>query len=128
MPAPRKPKQPGSPSLARFGVLAGWLPAILVASILHSAAASADCTLPAPPSRIPDGRSASEPEMLAAMRTLKQYNDDVDEYTKCLEFEHRQNHISYDDQERQRNAALDSLQSVADRFNEQVRRFKARRS
>ncbi|HTY93456.1 MAG TPA: hypothetical protein VMC02_06185 [Steroidobacteraceae bacterium] len=105
-----------------------WMSVILVASLLYSTSARADCVLPAPPSRIPDGRSASAQEMLAAMRTLKRYNDDIDEYTKCLEFEKRQNHISYDDQERQRNAAIDSLQNVANRFNEQVRRFKARGS
>ncbi len=102
-----------------------WIPALAVV-LLYSAASGANCLLPAPPSRIPDGSSATEQEMVAAMRTLKQYNDDVNEYTKCLEFESKRNRISFDDQSRSRDLALNTLATVAAQFNEQVRRFKAR--
>ncbi len=104
-----------------------WLPA-LVAALVVSVAASADCVLPAPPSRIPDGSSANEQEMVAAMRTLKQYNDDVNEYTQCLQFEEKRNRITDTEQEKHREVALSALKTVADRFNEEVRRFKSRRS
>ena len=50
------------------------------------------------------------------------------EYTQCLDFEERRNHISFDAGEKLRDVALTTLATVADRFNEQVRRFKARRS
>jgi hypothetical protein len=99
---------------------------VLSAVMLYSAAAAAGCELPSPPSRIPDGSSATEQEMVAAMRTLKQYNDDVSEYTKCLEFEGKRNRITIDDQAKHRDLALNTLASVAAQFNEQVRRFKAR--
>jgi hypothetical protein len=66
--------------------------------------------------------------MQAAMRTLKQYNDDVNEYTRCLEFQQRQNHISFEDRQKHSDVALNTLATVAARLNEQVRRFKARRS
>jgi hypothetical protein len=99
---------------------------LLGAALLSSISARADCVLPAPPSRIPDGHSASEQEMQAAMRTLKQYNDDVDEYTKCLYFEKQRNKISYGEAETHRSAALDTLSDVLGRFNAQVRIFKAR--
>ncbi len=95
---------------------------------LYSVQAAAGCLLPAAPSRIPDGSSATEQEMVAAMRTLKQYNEDVSEYTKCLEFEQKRNRISFDDQARNRDTALNTLATVASQFNEQVRRFKARHS
>jgi hypothetical protein len=104
-----------------------WI-ATLFAVLLCSVSAAAACLLPAPPSRIPDGSSATEQEMVAAMRTLKQYNDDVSEYTKCLEFEQRRNRISFDDQTKHRDIALNTLATVAAQFNEQVRRFKARHS
>ena|ERR1700744_1451832 len=100
----------------------------LFAALLYSLSALADCVLPAPPSHIPDGSSASEQEMVAAMRTLKQYHGDVDDYTKCLGFEQRQSRLSNDALEMHRNNALSTLASVVSRFNEQVRRFRSRRS
>ena len=103
-----------------------WLTTALLATLLYSLSAEADCVLPAPPSRIPDGSSASSQEMLAAVRTFKQYNDDVDEYTKCLDFQRRRNLISIDVLESNRSSALSTLATVVGRFNEQVRRFKAR--
>ncbi|MEJ0007395.1 MAG: hypothetical protein WDM77_13785 [Steroidobacteraceae bacterium] len=104
-----------------------WVP-LLAAALLCPLPAAAACLLPAPPSRIPDGTSATEQEMVAAMRTLKQYNDDVDEYTKCLQFEQRTNRMTFSEQEMHRDVALNKLATVAELFNEQVRRFKARHS
>jgi hypothetical protein len=105
-----------------------WMSTLLAGTLLYALCAAADCLLPAPPSHIPDGSSANEQEMLAAMRTLKQYNDDVNEYTRCLEFQQRQNQLSFEDRAKHSDAALNTLATVAARFNEQVRRFKARRS
>ena len=109
-----------------FRRLMPFVPVLLAAALLYPAGARADCLLPAPPTHIPDGDSANQQEMVAAMRTMKQYNDDVDEYTKCLKFELRQNHISDDDQVLRNNIAIHQLEVIVDRFNEQVRRFKAR--
>jgi hypothetical protein len=100
----------------------------LAISLLFSMSAGADCVLPASPSHIPDGHSANEQEMKSAMRTLQQYNDDVDEYMKCLEFEQHQNRISFGAKEKNRGVALDSLAAVVGHFNEQVRIFKSRHS
>jgi hypothetical protein len=103
---------------------------ILLAMALAYAAslpAYADCQLPPAPSKIPDGNTASEQEMVTAMNTLKEYNGDVETYTKCLEFEAKQNHISHGDEERMHNTAVDTLQKVAAKFNEQVRTFKAKK-
>jgi hypothetical protein len=88
--------------------------------------AHADCVLPPAPSKIPDGSTATQQEMVTAMQTLKEYNSDVETYTKCLEFEAKQNHMSRIDEERMHNAAVDTLQKVAAKFNEQVRTFKAK--
>lgn len=86
----------------------------------------ADCTLPPAPTKIPDGSSAAEPEMIAAMQTLKRYDADVTTYLKCLEFEAKQKRLTRDDQQRRHNEALGALQAIAEKFNEQVRVFKAK--
>jgi predicted transglutaminase-like cysteine proteinase len=95
-------------------------------ALAASMQAQADCVLPPAPSKIPDGNTASQQEMLTAMNTLKEYNGDVDTYTKCLEFEAKQNRLSRTDEEKMHNAAVDTLQKVAAKFNEQVRTFKAK--
>jgi len=98
----------------------------LAAAYSVSLAAHADCVLPPAPSKVPDGKTASEQEMVTAMQTLKEYNGDVDTYLKCLDFEAKQNHISAGDQEKMHNAAVDALQKIASKFNEQVRTFKSK--
>jgi hypothetical protein len=101
---------------------------LLVAALACAASlpAFADCELPPAPSKIPDGNTASQQEMVTAMNTLKEYNGDVETYTKCLEFEAKQNHLSKSDEERMHNNAVDTLQKIAAKFNEQVRTFKAK--
>lgn len=100
--------------------------AAMAVSFAASLPAHAECVLPPPPSKIPDGNTATEQEMLAAMQTLKQYDGDVNVYLKCLEFEAKQNRVSRSEQERLHNNAVDQLQRIANKFNEQVRVFKAR--
>src|ERR1700761_1296323 len=102
---------------------------ILLAVALAYAAslpAHADCVLPPAPSKIPDAATASQQEMVSAMQTLKEYNGDVETYTKCLEFEAKQNHLTHADEERMHNTAVDTLQKIAAKFNEQVRTFKSK--
>src|SRR5262249_44125835 len=89
--------------------------------------ARADCVLPPAPSKIPDGNTASEQEMITAMNVLKEYNADVETYTRCLEFEAKQNHLTRMDEEKMHNGAVDMLQKIGNRFNEQVRTFKAKK-
>jgi hypothetical protein len=100
--------------------------AALVAGMITHLPAYADCVLPEAPSKIPDGTSASQPEMIAAMQTLKAYNGDVQVYLKCLEFETKQNRMSSDEQAKKHNAAVSQLEKVAAKFNEQVRVFKSK--
>ncbi len=88
--------------------------------------AMADCTAPVAPTKVPDGSTAAESEMVAAMQVLKQYDADVNTYVKCLEFEAKQNRLSREEQARRHNQAMDTLTSIAAKFNEQVRLFKAK--
>lgn len=96
------------------------------AAILTSLSAFADCTLPPPPSKIPNGATASEQEMIAAMNTLKEYNGDVTVYLKCLDYEVKQNRLAASVRDAKNNSAVTQLQAIADKFNQQVRVFKAK--
>src|SRR5215468_7349280 len=102
---------------------------LLALAVAYAASlpAHADCVLPPAPSKIPDGNTASQQEMVTAMNTLKEYNGDVDTYTKCLEFEAKQNHMSRADEEKAHNTAVETLTKIAAKFNEQVRTFKAKK-
>jgi len=98
----------------------------MVAGCLSGLPAVAGCNLPPAPSKVPEAATATEEEMIAAMQTLKHYNVDVTNYCKCLEFESSQSRLSRDEQERLHNSAIDGLKTIADKFNEQVRLFKAK--
>jgi len=91
--------------------------AMLISCVL-SAPAFGNCTLPPAPSKIPDGATGSEPKMLSAMQTLKRYNTDVTNYTKCLQFERNQGRLREDEQTRLHNSAIDGLKATAEQFNE----------
>ena len=115
------------------------LSGLLLTGLLSVGAAHADCIYPKSPGSIPDGASASEEEMIAGMKAVKEYNAQVTAYLSCLDME-MQARIdaagteASEDQVAQiraitakrHNAAVDELQSYADRFNEQVKAFKAR--
>jgi hypothetical protein len=102
------------------------LAALSAACAVSLQAHADDCRLPPTPSRIPDGNTATEQEMITAMETIRQYNNDVQTYLKCLDFEARQNQLSPGDQTTLHNAAIDQLTHIADEFNAQVRTFKSK--
>jgi hypothetical protein len=103
------------------------LAALAVAYAVSMAAHADDCVLPPAPSKVPDAATASEQEMVSAMETLKQYNGDVDTYLKCLDFETKQNRLSKSEEERRHNDAVDAMTKIANKFNDQVRAFKAKK-
>jgi hypothetical protein len=113
--------------------------ALLALSALATLAgpAYADCTYPPPPSKLPDGNSATMQEMVEAKKAVTQYNQDINAYVACIKLEHEtavsnagdkitpEQKAQMDKIEVQKNnAAVDQLQSIAERFNEQVRIYK----
>jgi hypothetical protein len=112
--------------------------AITVTAAL-SGAAYADCPYPAAPTNLPDGRTATMEDMLAGQKTVKDYQKSIDVYVACIDKElddkiaqggdslKPQQKTDLQKMEAQKhNAAVDQEQTVADRFNEQVKAFKAR--
>ncbi len=109
----------------------------MMAASLYAGAAWATCIYPRAPERVPDGKTATFDEMLAAQQTVKQFNEDVNAYNACLDMEMKSLEQSgeYDEarltelrtmQAKKNNAAVDEVQAIADQFNEQLRIFKAR--
>lgn len=90
--------------------------------------AQADCAFPKAPASIPDGSTATEPEMIAAMNAFKAYDAEVKAFGACLDQEAKSASSMQAKamQAKKMAAANDELQSKAKAFNEQVRVFKAR--
>ncbi len=113
--------------LAKLELVCGVLLAV------GSCAAHADCAYPKPPAAIPDGKTASETDMVAAMTAFKTYDAEVKSFGACLEQETKDKAAGTAQlmqlktmQTKKLNAAVEELQSKAKDFNEQVRIFKAR--
>jgi uncharacterized protein YfkK (UPF0435 family) len=110
---------------------------LAVIAFAVSGAAQAACIYPRAPERMPDGSTATYDEMVAAQKAVQQFNEDINAYNACLDLEMSTAEKSgaYDEnrltemraiQAKRNNAAVDEVQAIADRFNEQLRIFKAR--
>ena len=113
--------------------------ALAAAALLSVGPAFADCSYPPPPDHLPDGNTASLAEMVAGQKAVKDYDKAINAYMACIQLEHddaiskagdKMTKEQKEDMERvqvqKHNAAVDQLQGIADRFNEQVRIFKAK--
>ncbi len=119
--------------------------AIASTAVLSAGTAYADCSYPTPPDHIPDGNTATLQEMVEAQKAVKEYDKQINAYVACIQLERNdavgkivkpgekptpEQKKAMDDRERvevqKHNAAIDQLQSVADRFNEQVKVYKSK--
>lgn len=117
--------------MKKLSALSGAISLCLLATFAH-----ADCTYPKPPDKVPDGKTAAEPEMLAAMAAFKQYNTDVDAYLTCLDQETAEKTKEAGGagaimqikamQSKKRSSATDERQAKIEEFNKQVRAFKSK--
>jgi hypothetical protein len=115
------------------------LPALAFIAAVIAAPAHADCTYPTAPTKLPDGKTATLEEMLAGQKVVNEYQKAINDYTACIDKEvsdaiakagdtlKPQQKADMEKVETQKhNAAIDQLQNIAGRFNEQVKVFKAR--
>jgi hypothetical protein len=112
------------------------LPLFALVSLGLAGAVHAECTYPRAPDRMPDGNTASLDDMKAAKGQVDKYNKDMEAYLSCIKLEHDDSVAKgtslSEDQKKQmaqmyaqkNDAAVDELQAVAGRFNEQVRAYK----
>jgi hypothetical protein len=113
--------------------------ALTLTTALAAGPVYADCPYPAAPSKLPDGASATLEEMIAGQKAVQAYEKAINEYNACIDKALEDAIAKGGDQlkpeqkaemqkleAQKHNAAVDQLQGVADRFNEQVKVFKAR--
>ncbi len=103
---------------------------IAAAALLAPPFAAAACTYP-PEVTIPDGSTASEDDMKAANGAVREYMARVEEYLACMDDEEKALGEAVTDEQKKvhtarHNAAVDALNAVAARYNEQVRLHKAK--
>ena len=113
--------------------------ALAATAALSAGAAYADCPYPPAPDKVPDGATATMQDMLAGQKAVGEYNKAINDYVACIDKELEDSLAKAGDKikpeqkadmtriaNQKHNAAIDQLQSVADRFNEQVKVFKAK--
>lgn len=100
--------------------------------------AHAGCDYPVAPGKFPDGTQASLDEMKAAKASVVKYNADMEAYLECIKSEYDAKVASQTDataeqkaemekvQNQKHNAAVDEVTDVTNRFNEQLRAYKAK--
>jgi hypothetical protein len=117
-----------------------WIPLMVLA--FGSVAYADDCAYPRAPDAIPDGNTATRDQMIASKNDVTRYNTEMNAYLDCVS---RQidaakpkdpSKLSKDEKAKvdgqvkilteKHDAAVDELHSVADRFNVQVKAFKAK--
>jgi hypothetical protein len=110
---------------------------LVLAAALSTSAWAADCNYPRAPGKLPDGKTAKREEMVAGKKVVDKYNDDMNVYLACIKTEHeaalaKDPSASEDAKKtlvarytKKNDAAVDEVQDVAGRFNEQLRAFKA---
>lgn len=117
-----------------------WIPLSLTLALSTAAFADADCKYPTAPGPAPDGSTATKDAMVAAKNETARYNTDMNVYLDCLKTagdkldamdtskmtpDQKKKH---DDQRKvlvdKNNAAVDELQGVVGRFNEQLKAYK----
>jgi hypothetical protein len=106
------------------------------------AQALADCIYPKSPDAPPDGATATKQQMIVASQDFKRYNSDMNAYLECIKLEMDSSEtkdsskLSADEKKKnaehhnilaqKNNAAVDELQAVVGRFNEQLKIYKAK--
>ena len=115
-----------------------WIPLTLVFALGTAAHAQASCTYPRSPEATPDGNTATKEQMVAAAQDFKRYNGEMNSYLDCLKLEMdaaapkdpkkptAAEKMQSDMLVQKNNAAVDELQSVVGRFNEQLKIYKAK--
>lgn len=96
------------------------------------------CDYPAPPKNLPDGASATRADMLAGVKMISVYQDNMSLYLACIESDEimatqalsdddkagrKQSKLMFD---KKYNAAVDEQTKTVEQFNAEIREFKRR--
>jgi hypothetical protein len=115
---------------------------LAIAALAFAIQASAACSYPKAPDKIPDGTKATKEEMIAGMKAMRAYNDLIKQYTDCLKDEHDAAVAKIDPNledakktkakdeldkvlAQKNDAAVDDASAVTGRFNDQIKAYNA---
>jgi|SRR5450755_494053 hypothetical protein len=119
-----------------------WIP-LSLGLVLSTAALAADpnCTYPSAAAPAPDGATATKEQMVAAKNDTARYNTEMNVYLDCLKTaqdkltpsdatkltadQKKKNDAEVKAIVAKNNSAVDELQGVVGRFNEQLKAYKA---
>jgi hypothetical protein len=118
-----------------------FLSALILGCGLAAAQANAACDYPVAPGKFPDGTVATLDEMKVAKASVVKYNADMDAYLTCINGEYdakvsaataekkltpeRKEEMDKVQKQKQ-DAAVEEVTAVTERFNEQLRAYKAK--
>jgi hypothetical protein len=121
-----------------------WIPLSLSLALSSAALADTNCTYPAAPAAVPDGATATKDQMVAAKNDTARYNTDMNLYLDCLKAAQDKlvpadpskltpdQKKKVDDQIKilvaKNNSAVDELQAVVGKFNDQLKAYKTAHS
>jgi hypothetical protein len=112
--------------------------ALIIGATFAAAQAHAACDYPVAPGKFPDGSQATKEEMLAAKGQVVKYNTEMDTYLGCIKTEYDTSVAGLSSpskeqlgklekaQNQKQDAALKEVTDVTERFNEQLRAWKAK--
>jgi hypothetical protein len=114
------------------------LPVTMIA-ILAAGSAFAECTAPKTTLAIPNGSKATLEEMVAAQRAIKALNVDMTTFTACVQAEQEAELAAGGDKlspeahdkivsryATHQNSEVDKLQKLADKFNTELKAYRAK--
>jgi hypothetical protein len=114
------------------------LSALIIGAAFATVQAHAACDYPTAPGKFPDGSQASKEEMLAAKGQVVKYNSEMDAYLGCIKTEYDASVAGLakptkedlekleKSQVQKQDAAIKEVTDVTERFNEQLRAWKAK--
>lgn len=105
--------------------------ALLAVTIGTPAFAQAACIYPAE-IKLPSGKTATEEQMAAGQKAVKEYLGALEAYQACIDDEQKALGEAVTDEQKavhvkRYNAAVDAMNAIAARYNDEVRHFKAQK-
>jgi regulator of RNase E activity RraB len=104
-----------------------------VLAVMAAAPAFADCVVPDNNVQIPDGTTATKDEMISAKKAVEAFDAAVKTYTDCLQQEQQAKIDAGGDKVKLQkryaelnNAQVEKVQQLADKFNVELKAFKAK--
>jgi hypothetical protein len=113
----------------------------LLIGTLAAGQAYGACSYPPSPDPLPDGTTATRDEMLAGKKKVVEFDNAIGAYTNCIKLEteaslvksaeltpeqKKQNEDIQKMADQKHNAAVEADESIATRFNEQLRAYNAK--